>query len=151
MEMKTKDYSEHDLDHTFDPNDSDDITRWGVLLLKLTQFQPDAESKTNAILAAISKLEQSLVKDPFNPNTVWWLGNAYKERGLMTPDYNVAAIYFDRAIEFYELALMEEPEDQIYLKSLESTAEVKTCLAQHAAGAENSSTSYEEETTKAAE
>ncbi|XP_026413552.1 mitochondrial import receptor subunit TOM20-like [Papaver somniferum] len=107
MEMKTKDYSEHDLDHAFDPNDSEDITRWEVLLLKLTQFQPDAESKTNAILAAISKLEQSLVKDPFNPNTVWWLGNAYKERGLMTPYYNVAAIYFDRAIEFYELALME--------------------------------------------
>ncbi|RZC59694.1 hypothetical protein C5167_007001 [Papaver somniferum] len=149
--MKTKDYSEYDLDHTFDPDDSDDITRWGVLLLKLTQFQPDAESKTNAIVAAISKLEHSLVKDPFNPNTVWWLGNAYKERGLITPDYNVAAIYFDRAIEFYELALMEEPEDQIYLKSLESIVEVKTCLAQQAAGAKNSSTSYAEETTKAAE
>ncbi|XP_026460075.1 mitochondrial import receptor subunit TOM20-like [Papaver somniferum] len=149
--MMTTDYSEQDLDHTFDPDDSDDITRWGVLLLKLTQFQPDAESKTNAILAAISKLEEAMCKDLFNPNTVWWLGNAYKERGLMTPDYNVAEIYFDRAIGFYKLALMEEPEDQIYLKSLESIAELTTCLAQQAARAENSSTSYAEETTKAAE
>ncbi|RZC69980.1 hypothetical protein C5167_033109 [Papaver somniferum] len=74
------------------------------------------------ILAAISKLEEALLINPLKHDAIWCLGNAHMVHGLMTPDYNVARNYFDKAAEFYQQAVEEDPNNQMYFKSLQSIA-----------------------------
>ncbi|MCL7023034.1 hypothetical protein MKW94_027617, partial [Papaver nudicaule] len=129
-----------------DPNDADNLTRWGGVLLNLAQLLNVAES-IDMIEAAISKLEKSLLINPLKHETVWCLGYAHMMHGLMTPDYNRNCI--DRAAEFYEEALEKDPDNQKYLNSLELIATApqlhaeihKQDVAQQAPGSGSSNSS----------
>ncbi|MCL7033242.1 hypothetical protein MKW94_002827 [Papaver nudicaule] len=102
-----------------DPNDADNLTRWGGVLLSLAQLLNVAES-IDMIKAAISKLEESLLINPLKHETIWCLGYAHMMHGLMTPDYN--RNYIDRAAKFYEEAVEKDPGNQKYLNSLKLIA-----------------------------
>ncbi|MCL7032250.1 hypothetical protein MKW94_021170, partial [Papaver nudicaule] len=132
------------------PNDAANLTRWGAVLLDLTQFQTDAESK-NLILDGISKLEEALSINPEMHDVIWCLGSGHMMHGLLIPDYNVARDYFDRAAEYYQQAVEKDPGNQKYLHSSIKIAEAsklhaeiyKHGVAQQAAGAgSGSSNSY---------
>ncbi|CAH8392085.1 unnamed protein product [Eruca vesicaria subsp. sativa] len=103
------------------PLDAENLTRWGGALLELSQFQNPAASK-QMLLDAISKLEESLSIDPKNPGTLWFIGNAHTSYGLMIPDETLAANHFQKAAHYFEQALEDEPENELYRKSLELTS-----------------------------
>ncbi|MCL7028391.1 hypothetical protein MKW94_009444 [Papaver nudicaule] len=126
MEKKSEElmYLEHackvaERKYNIDPNDADNLARWGGVLFELCQFQAGDES-INMVLDAICKLEEALLINPELLDAVWCLGNAHMVHGLLTPDYNVARNYFDRAAEFYEEAVEKDPNNQKYLQSFEA-------------------------------
>ncbi|KAI3968135.1 hypothetical protein MKW92_015851, partial [Papaver armeniacum] len=105
--------------YNFDPNDADNLTRWGEVLLELSQFQSVDQSMA-MMLDAKSKLEEALLLKPSKHDAVWCLGNVHMAHGLMTPDYNVARNYFVRAAGYYQQAVDEDPTNAQYAKSLET-------------------------------
>ncbi|XP_075481471.1 mitochondrial import receptor subunit TOM20-like isoform X1 [Primulina tabacum] len=100
------------------PLDTDNLTRWGGVLLELAQFQSGPESK-KMVLDAISKLEEALDVDPRKHDTLWALGNAYTSNAFLFPDLDEARPYFDKAAQYYEQAVELEPSNELYKKSLE--------------------------------
>ncbi|OAY25544.1 mitochondrial import receptor subunit TOM20 [Manihot esculenta] len=125
-----------------DPLDTENLTRWGGALLELAQFQNVADSK-KMILDGISKLEEALLIQPKKHDTLWCLGNAHTSFAFLTPDQDEAKESFDKASVFFQQAVDEDPENEIYRKSLEVTAKApelhmeihKHGLAQQAMGA----------------
>ncbi|KAL3526288.1 hypothetical protein ACH5RR_010944 [Cinchona calisaya] len=103
------------------PSDADNLTKWGGALLELSQFQSVPESK-KMILDAISKLEEALHVNPKNINTLWVLGNALTSQAFLTPDGDEARVYFDRATLYFQQAADEDPDNELYRKSLEVSA-----------------------------
>ncbi|KAG6438405.1 hypothetical protein SASPL_103347 [Salvia splendens] len=121
------------------PSDADNLTRWGGVLLELSQFQNGPESKEmvqgrnsdvmlwfdpSFALAfyAIDKLERALVIDPSKHDALWCLGNAYTSSAFLIPELEEARVYFDKATQYFEQAFELEPTNELYKKSLEVTS-----------------------------
>ncbi|KAL3813895.1 hypothetical protein ACJIZ3_015163 [Penstemon smallii] len=123
------------------PLDADNLTRWGGVLLELSQFMNGPESK-QMVQDAIEKLEEALVVNPRKHDALWCLGNAYTSSALLIPDLDEARIYFDKATIYFEQAYEVEPQNELYKKSLEVAAKApelhleihKHGLAQQAMG-----------------
>ncbi|CAK9143305.1 unnamed protein product [Ilex paraguariensis] len=130
------------------PLDADNLMRWGGALLELAQFQSVPDSK-KMILDAISKLKEALLVNPKKHDVIWCLGNAHTSYAFLTPDQDEAKGYFDKASQFFQQAVDEDPGNDIYCKSLELTAKApelhseihKQGFAQQAMGAGPSTSS----------
>ncbi|KAK3036446.1 hypothetical protein RJ639_030045 [Escallonia herrerae] len=129
------------------PNDVENLIRWGGALLELAQFQPPAESK-EMVIDAVSKLDEALVASPKKHDALWCMGNACTQLAFYTPDSHEAKEFFDKATLYYQQALDEEPGNELYRKSLEVAAktpelhaEVQQGLAQQARSAPSTSAS----------
>ncbi|OAY34333.1 hypothetical protein MANES_12G011900v8 [Manihot esculenta] len=107
-----------------DPLDADNLTKWGGALIELSQFQSVPDAK-NMLTDAISKLEEALVINPAKADTLWYIGNANTSYAFLTPDLAEAKVYFDKASDYFQQAVDEEPSNDLYRKSLEVTA--KSC------------------------
>ncbi|OIW06449.1 hypothetical protein TanjilG_05220 [Lupinus angustifolius] len=103
------------------PLDADNLTRWGGALLELSQFQSFPESK-KITQEAISKLEEALTVNPKKHDALWCLGNAYTSQAFLIPDQEEAKAYFDKAAEYFQQAVDEDPTNELYQKSLEMAA-----------------------------
>ncbi|XP_021631327.1 mitochondrial import receptor subunit TOM20 isoform X1 [Manihot esculenta] len=104
-----------------DPLDADNLTKWGGALIELSQFQSVPDAK-NMLTDAISKLEEALVINPAKADTLWYIGNANTSYAFLTPDLAEAKVYFDKASDYFQQAVDEEPSNDLYRKSLEVTA-----------------------------
>ncbi|KAG9159002.1 hypothetical protein Leryth_013368 [Lithospermum erythrorhizon] len=102
------------------PNDADNLTRWGGALLELSQFQEPPDRKL-IFKDCISKLEEALAINPKKHDTLWCLGNAYTN-AFMIPDQDEAKVYFDKASQYFRQALEEDPSNDLYRKSFEVAA-----------------------------
>ncbi|KAI9080874.1 hypothetical protein K1719_037183 [Acacia pycnantha] len=94
------------------------LTKWGGALLELSQCQNPSESK-RMINDAISHLKEALLISPTKHDTLWYLGNAHKSLAFLTPDLDEAKNYFDKAYECLKKAIEQDPENELYKKSLE--------------------------------
>nr|DAD30576.1 TPA_asm: hypothetical protein HUJ06_009427 [Nelumbo nucifera] len=112
-----------EVNYARDPLDADNLTRWGGALLELSQFQNLPDTK-KMIKDAISKLEEALLVNPRKHDTLWCLGNAHTSHAFLTPEHEEAKAYFEKASQYFQQAVDEDPGNEIYLKSLELTAKV---------------------------
>ncbi|KAG7978810.1 hypothetical protein I3843_05G100300 [Carya illinoinensis] len=110
-----------EANHTKNPLDADNLTKWGGALLELSQFQNVSDSKL-MISDAVSKLEEALVINPVKHDALWCLGNAYTSQAFLTPDPDEAKGSFDKAHDCYQKAVDEDQANELYRKSLEVTA-----------------------------
>ncbi|KAH7570495.1 hypothetical protein JRO89_XS05G0119500 [Xanthoceras sorbifolium] len=98
---------------------------------------------------AIAKLEEALVINPAKHETLWSLGNAHTSCGFLTPDPAEAKVNFDYALEFFRSAADAEPDNELYLKSVEISLKApelhmeihKHGMTQQAMGGGNSASS----------
>lgn len=100
------------------PQDADNLTRWGGALIELSQFQGPADSK-KMLIDATSKLEEALVINPKKHDAMWCLANAYTTHAFMIPEIEDAKPYFEKAADFFQQAADEDPANELYKKSLE--------------------------------
>lgn len=110
--------------YTKNPLDAGNLTRWAGALLELSQFQNVVEAN-KMIQDAISKLEEALSINPKKHDALWCLGNAHTTRAFFNPDQNEANHGFDKASLYFQQALDEDPENEVYRKSLEVAAKPK--------------------------
>lgn len=104
-----------------DPLDADNLAKWGEALLELSQFQPVSEAK-KMMNDSISKLEESLLINPTKASALWSLGNANTSLAFLTPDFAEAQPYFSKAGDYFQQAVEQDPDNELYRKSLEVTA-----------------------------
>ncbi|XP_061360001.1 mitochondrial import receptor subunit TOM20-like isoform X3 [Gastrolobium bilobum] len=133
-----------EVEYANNPLDADNLTRWGGALLELSQFQSFPESK-KITQDAISKLEEALVVNPKKHDTLWCLGNAHTSQAFLIPDQEEAKVYFDKAAEYFQQAVDEDPSNELYCKSLEVAAKAPEL---HLTGTAGTSTSSGTKTQK---
>ncbi|CAA0406652.1 Mitochondrial import receptor subunit TOM20-4 [Arabidopsis thaliana] len=97
------------------PLDAENLTRWAGALLELSQFQTEPKQM---ILEAILKLGEALVIDPKKHDALWLIGNAHLSFGFLSSDQTEARDNFEKASQFFQLAVEEQPESELYRKSL---------------------------------
>ncbi|KAK9678345.1 hypothetical protein RND81_11G205500 [Saponaria officinalis] len=107
-----------EADYIKNPLDADNLTRWGGALIELSQFQPPDDSR-KMLLDATLKLQEALEINPKKHDTMWCLGNALTTQAFVTPDYDEAKPYFQKAAIYFQQAVEEDPENELYRKSLE--------------------------------
>ncbi|CAK9175129.1 unnamed protein product [Ilex paraguariensis] len=105
------------------PLDAGNIIKWGEALVELSQFQNVTDSK-KMLQDGISKFEEALMVDPKKHDALWSLGNAHTSFAFLTPDQDEAKAYFDKASQYFEQAVDEDPGNDLYRKSLEVAAKV---------------------------
>ncbi|KAJ9539933.1 hypothetical protein OSB04_026439 [Centaurea solstitialis] len=88
------------------PQDAENLTRWGGALLELSSFQSIEDSK-NMIKEAISKLDEALSVDPKRHDALWCMGNAQTSYAFLTPDKDEARGYFNAANTYFQKAIDE--------------------------------------------
>ncbi|KAL1210115.1 Mitochondrial import receptor subunit TOM20-3 [Cardamine amara subsp. amara] len=103
------------------PFDAENLTRWAGAILELAQFHSISDSK-QMIQDAITKLEEALLIKPKKHDALWCIGNAYTSNAFLTPDETEAKHNFDLATQFYQQAVDEQPDNELYLKSLDMTS-----------------------------
>ncbi|XP_074331277.1 uncharacterized protein LOC141668333 [Apium graveolens] len=101
------------------PRDPDNLTRWGGALLEISQYANFEQSK-RMLGDAVSKFEEALIINPRKHDTLWCLGNAFTNQGFLTPDLSDTEVYFAKAHDCLEKALLESPGNELYIKSLEA-------------------------------
>lgn len=101
-----------------DPLDSDNLLKWAGSLIELAQFQTVPQAKV-MLSDAISKLEDVLTLNPGKHEALWCLGNAYTTQAFLFPDADVAKGHFDKAVEYLQRAVDEDPGNEIYRKALD--------------------------------
>ncbi|CAH2045263.1 unnamed protein product [Thlaspi arvense] len=107
--------------YTKNPLDADNLTKWGGALLEVAQFHNVVDAK-QIIQDAITKLEEALLIDPKKDESLWCMGNAYTSLAFLTPEETEAKYSFDLATHFFQQAVDEQPENSLYVKSLEMTS-----------------------------
>ncbi|XP_020228919.2 mitochondrial import receptor subunit TOM20 [Cajanus cajan] len=125
-----------EADYTKNPLDADNLTIWGGALLELSQFQSFPESK-KMTQEAISKLEEALTVNPKKHDTLWCLGNAHTSQVFLIPDQEEAKVLFDKAADYFQQAVDEDPSNELYHKSLEVAAKGKLWHAEAGKGTVN--------------
>ncbi|KAB2062696.1 hypothetical protein ES319_A10G170300v1 [Gossypium barbadense] len=85
------------------------------------QSVPDSQ---NMIQDAISKLEEALSINPKKHDALWSLGNAQTSFAFLTNKEDEARPYIEKAAQYFQQAVDEDPSNEIYLKSLETSAKV---------------------------
>ncbi|KAK8928385.1 Mitochondrial import receptor subunit TOM20 [Platanthera zijinensis] len=100
------------------PLDADNLTSWAGVLIELSQFQTRSDS-IKFVKDAVSKLEEALEINPKKHDAIWSLGNAQTSLAFITEDLEDAKPYFTRAMQCFQQALEEDPDNQLYIKSLE--------------------------------
>ncbi|OVA17503.1 Plant specific mitochondrial import receptor subunit TOM20 [Macleaya cordata] len=110
-----------EIQYETNPLDADNLTRWAGALIELSQFQSVSDSK-KMIKDAISKLEEALVVNPSKHDTLWCLGNAHTSQAFLTPELDMAKVYFDKATQYFQQAVDEDPSNELYVKSLQMNA-----------------------------
>ncbi|KAK8337895.1 hypothetical protein V6Z12_A09G214900 [Gossypium hirsutum] len=105
------------------PLDADNLIRWAGALLELCQFQSVPDSQ-KMIQDAISKLEEALSINPKKHNALWCLGNAQTSFAFLTNKEDEAGPYFEKAAQYFQQVVDEDPSNEIYMKSLEISAKV---------------------------
>ncbi|KAL2652832.1 hypothetical protein R1flu_020960 [Riccia fluitans] len=126
-------------DYLRTPNDPDNLTRWGGALLELAHFRQGQDS-ADMVQEAVNKLEEALRIAPKKHDTLWCLGNARTSQGFLVADTDKANEFFKQATQCFEMALDEDPHNELYQKALEMTAkapslhqELQRQLASHQA------------------
>ncbi|GBG41730.1 hypothetical protein CBR_g74896 [Chara braunii] len=111
------------------PTNADNLTDWGKALLELAHFRQGNES-INMLEEAVSKFEEALSIAPTRHDTLWNLGNAFTSQGLLTPEQEKASECFGKAAEAYQKALDQDPDNEMYKRSMEMTEKVPSIRAE---------------------
>ncbi|KNA18927.1 hypothetical protein SOVF_066250 [Spinacia oleracea] len=104
--------------YTKNPLDAENLTRWGGALIELSQFQAPEDSK-KMLTDAVEKLEEALEINPKKHDAMWCLANAHTTHAFMVPDMDEAKPYFEKAADYFQQAVDEDPDNDLYKKSLE--------------------------------
>ncbi|MED6170136.1 mitochondrial import receptor subunit tom20 [Stylosanthes scabra] len=144
-----------EANYAANPLDADNLTKWGGALIELSGFQDPRESK-KMIEDAISKLDEALLINPTKHDTLWCLGNAHTSYAFLTPDITAAKVNIDKACECFQRALDEDPDNELYRKSLEIAEKApelhmdihKNGLGQMTVGGASSTSSRTKESAK---
>eukprot|EP00243_Klebsormidium_subtile_P006454 TRINITY_DN2746_c0_g1_i1.p1 TRINITY_DN2746_c0_g1~~TRINITY_DN2746_c0_g1_i1.p1 ORF type:complete len:214 (-),score=48.29 TRINITY_DN2746_c0_g1_i1:254-895(-) len=99
------------------PEDADNLTRWGGALMELAQV-PGVDS-SNLMDEAAAKLQMALKVNPKKHDALWCLGNVHTQQGFMVREAAEANKFFDKANALFQRALDEEPHNPMYKHGLE--------------------------------
>ncbi|XVF57782.1 hypothetical protein PTKIN_Ptkin07bG0009700 [Pterospermum kingtungense] len=113
--------------YAVNPLDAENLTRWGGALLELSQFPSVSDSQT-LVQDAISKLEEALSINPRKHDALWCLGNAQTAFAFLANNEDEARPYFEKAAQYFQRAVDEDPGNEVYLKSLQLSAKVPRSL-----------------------
>ncbi|XP_060214183.1 mitochondrial import receptor subunit TOM20-like isoform X1 [Lycium barbarum] len=111
-----------ETNYSTNPNDAQNLTQWGMALLQLSQYGTLQDSK-KMVKEAISKLEEAVKIDSQKHEALWHLGKAHSAEAFLASDPIEAQSNFEKADLYFQKALDEDPENEMYHKSLEANTQ----------------------------